>query len=853
MTQAPYISAYEPHRRSAYETSVHLELNDSLCSIYFECQADVRRNTESLQAIGDPDLWKSEYVQVQLPVGEDGGCPHLSVSRPGQMLSERFDKQRDPIPGWQADTEDTSTGWRASITIPRIHLPCPFRLRLARWAPDEGITRWPTAFGTWWHVETPDFLEVDPAGLPPNEQLDTEAERWMKERESCLYKATSTPDPQSTRRGEWLSKAEEFLSIPIRQDGDFLRHLQSRLEEQPWLAFGDISPPNIERCQALLANRVYFEDAVIDLGPELDWESDHGNAYVMCHATRFDFLADLVAAFRYTDDAIYAQRAITLIESWMDGHDMRQSLTPGRYPIRWAAAIIASHRLVCMVRTLFSLLPTGLVGEELFLKLFAAARENSAVLSPRLPRLYPKNHSIIIGDHMVQLSVLCQELKDAETICSCYWEHLRRALREQFLPDGVQAELSTMYHLVCYIRLTEATSLCEQASIVVPDDITHWRRRILTVAAKYLFPNGQIAAFNDGSMQGRVDAVGQADMSLREIILRDARALGAEEALAIATGSECGKSPPQLSNALLFAGHFMLRDGFAPDSMALAFDAGPFGLAHAHEDALSVMLVRYGKPFLIDIGSGAYDPGVPMREYSTSTQSHSTICIDGQGQAAGARPEHWKRLTPFEGHHYFGPTIQFAHGEYSYGYDGGKIPVSHQRAVLFANQSYVILIDYLSGEGPHLVESHFAVAPLPYEMTAQGLRTTSGDGDLDISILYPPQAEVSVACGQKEPFAGWMPDGGYGLRPHPRLTFRLPDHQLPSCLLTLLSPFREPEEIGNYQVCESVDTIEVEINRGASKSILTCSRLPLDITLRHDRGCFRASKNTQGKLHFQAE
>jgi hypothetical protein len=147
--------------------------------------------------------------------------------------------------------------------------------------------------------------------------------------------------------------------------------------------------------------------------------------------------------------------------------------------------------------------------------------------------VYPKNHSIIIGDHLVQLSVLCRELIAAEEIRTEYFAHLCRALETQFLPDGVQNELSTSYHIVCYMRLTEATSLCELAGVPVPAEITAWRRRILTAAAYYLFPNGQIAAFNDGHMGTATDTIGDGDLEVRALYPS-----------AIATTIACGQHEP---------------------------------------------------------------------------------------------------------------------------------------------------------------------------------------------------------------------------------------------------------------------------------------------------------------------
>lgn len=764
--------------------------------------ADPPLASAPVSAIGDPDLWQVEYVQIQMPVGDDGGCLHLTITRAGQAISERHDKLCDPLPDWRASASECKEGWRAEIAVPVAHAGNPRRFRFARWVPEEGITRWPTPFGSWWHVDGRDFLEASDAG------------------NACDVDAMS----------------EEFLR---HRENEMAPMFQSRLvfDVRPWKAFGELPPPNIARCDEMLLNRFCFENMAIEIGTPPDWDSPRGDLYTMQHVTRFDFLAELVAAYRTTQDLRYARKAVECVETWLAGYDVRQSLTPRRYSIRWFP-ILMSHRLVCMVRTLFSLLSTGLVREELLAALYRTVAEVAFVLNDRVARSYPKNHSLIVADHMVQLSVLCDELECAGWIRQTYFEHFRRALQTQFLPDDVQWELSPCYHMVCYQRLTEATNLCAQAGIEVPGDITDWRRRILTVAARYRLPNGEVAAFNDGTMAGHVDAIGRPDDTFTSILEREAKALGVN----------CELSPP-FSHAMPYAGHFILRDGAARTSMALAFDAGPFGMGHQHEDALGIILACHGKTLLHDIGSGSYNADDPMRAYSTSTESHSTICVNGQPQAARAFPAQWKRDAPWAGHHYFGRSVQFVEGEYRLGYGaGGAIPVTHRRAILFVNHAFVVVLDLLDGDGEHRIESHFAVAPMPYEQTADGLRTTSGNGDLDIRLVHPRAFEHRVVVDQKAPLAGLMPDG----RPHPRLTFQLRE-RMPCCLITLLTPFPDPSRIANVEAEQRGPTLHVVMTSQDMHAELTCAREPLALQFCSEHGRFEVSTVAEGTLAFSEQ
>ncbi|MBI4023563.1 MAG: alginate lyase family protein [Verrucomicrobia bacterium] len=851
LSQEPFLGHRAPHQRSARTTTIRFERTSNDWVVHFKCEAGPAAANQEIRPIGDPDLWRAEYVLIQMPVGADGGCLHLTVTRQGQLLSERHDKLLNPITGWSAQVAENPHGWEATITLPSQEIPHPWRMRLARWVPAEGITRWPTPFGSWWHVEQADFLALGgPPAAPADgcSYSDLAIETFIKSREHDLFVEAQTEPLNGPDPGKDCIK-DYYLKQEPHPEGAFLDQLTQRVSKQPCLAFGTLPPVEMIRCDDILRNKLWFRDAFVEFGPIPDWDAHRDNLYAMMHVSRFDFLAELVSAHRQQGDPKYARKAIELTESWLEGYDLRQSLTPVRFGVRWCPIII-SHRLVCMVRTLFSLLDTGLVREKLLLDLYKAVVEVATALDKRIFRIYPKNHSLIISSHIVQLSVLCAELKRNEWMRQTYFDHFLAALRTQFLPDDVQVELSTMYHIVCYQRITEATTLCEQAGVQVPSEITDWRRRILKASACYLLPNGEVAAFNDGKMSGSGDAIGRKDDCLKDIILREGPSLGIEEGLAIASHGRKGNMTAPFSHTLPFAGHFILRDGLGPSSMALGFDAGPFGTAHAHEDALTLVLVRYGKTLITDIGSGAYDAEIPMRKYSTSTAGHSTICVDGENQATRFFPEQWKRTTPWYGRHFFGRLVQFAAGEYACGYgENGHIAVKHQRAVLFVNHHYVFVLDFLSGQGEHRLESHFTLPPLPFQKTGRELMTTSGSGDLDIQMIHPKRFEATVALGQSEPFAGWVIEGQYGQKPSPRLTFQMKE-QLPCCLVTLLTPFQERAEIPEVIGRESDQQLALALSVQGGDASLICSREPFDVSFRNKEVSFKVSQGKEAELSF---
>jgi hypothetical protein len=845
LTQEPYSPPHAPHARSRWATRARFTGSATEWRFEFECRGEPPVKGLPIRPLGDPDIWQDEYVGIHMPCGEKGGCLHLSVTRSGQAISERYDKQLDPIAGWRGKAWEGRQGWHAEIVIPRVEPGLSSEFRLVRWVPGEGLARWPTPFGSWWHVASPDFLEIDGASPSPSPSEAAIAE-FMLRRERGLFVSAGLPVPGET-------PDLGFLVPPPAKTGDFIRAFQARATANPWLGFDQLPPANMEQAHGMLENRFWFHEASLQLGDPPDWDTCHGDPFALVHVTRFDFLADLVGAWRETGDLAYARKAIDCIETWLAHHDLRQSLVHGRYRARWSW-INLPHRLVCMMHTAWSLAGTGLLTEDLLLRLYQAVAGSLHMLDGSMvTRHYNKNHSLIIADHGVVLSVLCGELRCAAPLRERFFEHFRRALRVQFLPDDVQWELSTGYHMVCYQRLTEATSRCDKAGVPVPADLTDWRRRILTVGARYLTPHGRSFNFNDGMMVGRVDAIGREEDTFVDIILREGPALGATEALALATHGRQGKLAAPFSHALPWAGHFLLRDGLAPENLGLAFDAGPLGMGHAHEDALGIMMTGFGKTLLTDLGSGAYDNTKPMRGYSTSTPSHSTICVDGGVQASGWFPETWARKSPVEGRHWFGRTVQFVAGEYNLGYgERGAIKVEHRRAVLFVNGAYALVFDRLLGTGEHLLESRFVFNALPWRETGHGVRTTTGTGDLDVRAVWPGGLTREVACGQEEPFAGWVIRGLYGQKPAPRLTFsaRVP---LPALWVTLLTPFRDAAEIPDVTAERGDGGLRVRLVTPRSTALLTCREQPFEVSFENERLSFSVAAGADGKFRFKEE
>uniref|UniRef100_UPI00190F100A heparinase II/III domain-containing protein n=1 Tax=Klebsiella pneumoniae TaxID=573 RepID=UPI00190F100A len=69
-------------------------------------------------------------------------------------------------------------------------------------------------------------------------------------------------------------------------------------------------------------------------------------------------------------------------------------------------------------------------------------------------------------------------------------------------------------------------------------------------------------------------------------------------------------------------------------------DVGPLGCpqsgGHGHADLLSIQCSAFGEPYIIDPGTYCYTPAEEWRDFFRNTTSHSTVIVDGAGQAVPA-------------------------------------------------------------------------------------------------------------------------------------------------------------------------------------------------------------------------
>jgi hypothetical protein len=270
---------------------------------------------------------------------------------------------------------------------------------------------------------------------------------------------------------------------------------------------------------------------------------------------------------------------------------------------------------------------------------------------------------------------------------------LRRELAEQILPDGGHFERSPMYHAEVLEDLLDLQGLAESYG-GTPNGVEKLSPCVIRMAnflRRVLHPDSEIPLFNDS-------AFGVSPPAPR---------------LLTRAGVSVEVSSNNRPEATLLpeTGYGVVRD--ASSESGLIFDCGPLGPdyqpGHGHCDVLSYELSLHGQRVVVDTGVSTYE-ACTERHYERSTSAHNTVRIDGEEQAeiwasfrVGRRPRVGRVEGGEVGEFHFVRGVHYAYQPRS---------VIHSRMIVLTPRKCWVVIDLLSGDGKHLVESFIHFHPV---------------------------------------------------------------------------------------------------------------------------------------------
>jgi hypothetical protein len=261
-----------------------------------------------------------------------------------------------------------------------------------------------------------------------------------------------------------------------------------------------------------------------------------------------------------------------------------------------------------------------------------------------------------------------------------------------------------------------------------------------------------------------------------------------------------------------------MRSDWTPQARYMAIDGGPWGTTHQHGDKLSFVVTANGAKFIIDPSSTRYASNEPDAFIGGQPSGflHNTLTVDGVDEFWGenglSETKEPLRNTWEQGENYtlFASSYSFASVK----------PVNWERRVLFADGSYWLLQDVLTGEQERAqVEQNFqfeadiaiefrdrmtlATAPngarlalLPLEGSLQPQLSL---GDKALHTTYWPTGQPTQVLRSEDGHdqkhgRGWTGRSGSKLIPAPAVTYT-GEVRLPATLTVALIPLAPEQKI----------------------------------------------------------
>jgi hypothetical protein len=531
-----------------------------------------------------------------------------------------------------------------------------------------------------------------------------------------------------------------------------------------------------------------------------------GDSKVVWELSRQQFLVSLGIAYRTTGDEAYAEAFAGLVPAWLRAN-------PPGLGINWASSLEAALRIVSWCWALFLFRKSKHLTPDLFVDVLGGIGTHASHVERYLSRHFsPNTH--LTGE---ALGLLYAGVLFPGSGSAARWRALGQGILEeqihlQVLPDGVYFEQTTGYQRYTVEIYLHYLMLAARNNLAASAAACERVQRMLDVLLALRRPDGGMPAIGDADGGSLLPLVPRAPDDTRGVFGTAAVLFGRTdyawaagglppEALwllgpsAATTFESLGAAPPrEASRAFAEGGYVVMRSDWGCYAHHLVFDVGPLGCpttaAHGHADLLSVQVSPFGEPWVVDPGTYAYAADSAFRDHFRGTRAHSTVDVDGQGQAQPSGPFGW-RQRPAARLRRFVSTPAFDLADASHNaFRRLRDPIVHRRRVVFVKSpGYWVIADDLVGAEEHEIELRFQFAPRPLSATADGWvrASSSGGHGLLVRTFARRPLGVRIAQGSTSPIEGWV-SPNYGQRePAPILIYST-TARLPLRILTLLLP-----------------------------------------------------------------
>ena len=449
-----------------------------------------------------------------------------------------------------------------------------------------------------------------------------------------------------------------------------------------------------------------------DYGTDINWDYwPVKDNEVRWQLHRVTWWQPMGMAYRSSGDEKYAKEWVSQFRDWERKNVLGRSKENDQFAWR---PLEVSERIQSLPGT-FNLFVVSSNFTPAFLMEFLNSFSKQTAY---IPKNYSKegNHLLFEAQRILSAGAFFPELKAAEEWRKSGIEILNREIKLQVLPDGVQWELSPIYHVACIEIFLKAYNSAKMAGVAkeFPETYSKTIEKMMVATANISFPDYSTPMFGDSwtfDKNGRIKQfLNWSKMFPENGLLKYLGTTGAE-----------GQLPNYESHGLSDGGFYAFRNGWNDKSTVMIVKAGPPAEFHAQPDNGTFELWVKGRNFTPDTGCYIYSGDAEvtkMRNWYRQTRVHSTLTLDNQNMIiTKAKENKWSTSKNLD-------QLTYTNPSYS--------DLNHQRTILFIDQKYFLILDKAIGKATGNLGVHFQLkedSKPVFNKTNNSITTTYEDGN----------------------------------------------------------------------------------------------------------------------------
>lgn len=449
-----------------------------------------------------------------------------------------------------------------------------------------------------------------------------------------------------------------------------------------------------------------------DYGTDINWQMwPVKDNEVRWQLHRVKWWQPMALVYHATGDEKYAKEWVYQYSDWARKNPLGLSADNDRFVWR---PLEVSDRVQSLPPT-FDLFVNSPAFSPAFLMEFLKSYHQQA---DYLPANYAEkgNHRLFEAQRVLFAGVSFPEFKDSPKWRESGIEVLNTEIKKQVYPDGMQFELSPIYHVAAIDIFLKAYRSAQRVNLEkeFPKSYVQTVESMIMAVISISLPDYNTPMFGDSWLTEK-------DFRMKQFASWS-KVFPANEAIRyFATDGKQGKAPAFLSHALSNAGFYTFRTGWDKNATVMVLKASPPGEFHAQPDNGTFELFIKGRNFTPDAGVFVYSGDeaiMKQRNWYRQTRIHSTLTLDNQNMViTKARQNKWETSANLDVLTYTNPSYP---------------ELEHQRSVLFVNKKYFLVIDKAIGKATGTLGVHWQLkedSRAVFDKVKSRVYTAYGDGN----------------------------------------------------------------------------------------------------------------------------